>query len=135
MSDSTIISSILPCIYGRTDVVYHRLLFSFDGVNEEKRHVVNACFLRPPCKAIFLGPQSKIQLCPEGLARADALGLFHCKDRDSFEDCLRGNDAIPSREQRSLVRQQLAETKHAKLLLKTDQPVGYTMLSDVKIYK
>ena len=58
--------------------------------------------------------------------------LFHCKDRDSFEDCLRKNDVIPSREQRALVRQQLAETKHAKLLLKTGQPVGYIVLSDVK---
>ena len=28
------------------------------------------------------------------------VGLFHCKDRDSFEDCLRENDVIPSREQR-----------------------------------
>ena len=56
--------------------------------------------------------------------------LFHCKDRDSFEDCLRENDVIPSREQRELVRKQLAETKHAKLLLKTDQPVCYTVLSD-----
>ena len=60
------------------------------------------------------------------------VSLFHCKDRDSFEDCLRENDVIPSREQRALVRQQLAETKHAKLLLKTDQPVGYTVLRDVK---
>ena len=60
-----------------------------------------------------------MQLCPEGLARADALGLFfNCKDRDSFEDCLRENDVSPSREKRALVRQQLAETKHAK----TDQP-------------
>ena len=58
--------------------------------------------------------------------------LFHCKDRDSFEDCLRENDVIRSREQRALVWQQLAETKHAKLLLKTDQPVYYTVLSDVK---
>ena len=48
--------------------------------------------------------------------------LFHCKNRDSFEDCLRENDGIPSREQQTLVRQQLAETKHAKLPLKTDQP-------------
>ena len=58
--------------------------------------------------------------------------LFHCKDCDSFEDCLRENDVIPSREQRALVRQQLAETNHAKLLLRTDQPVCYTVLSDVK---
>ena len=39
--------------------------------------------------------------------------LFHCKDRNSFEDCLRENDVIPSREQRALVRQHFAETKHA----------------------
>ena len=58
--------------------------------------------------------------------------LFHCKDSNSFEDSLLENDAIPSREQRALVRQQLGETKHAILLLKTDQPVGYTVLSDVK---
>ena len=57
--------------------------------------------------------------------------LFHCKDRDIFEDCLRENDVIPTREQQALVRQQLAETKHAKLLLKTDQPVCYTVLSNV----
>ena len=39
------------------------------------------------------------------LARADVwVCLFHCKDRDSFEDCMRENDVIPSREQRALVR-------------------------------
>ena len=48
--------------------------------------------------------------------------FFHCKDRDSFEDCLWENDVIPTREQRSLVRQQLAE-KHAKLLLKKKKKV------------
>ena len=57
--------------------------------------------------------------------------LFHCKGRDSFEEYLLKNDVIPSRKHRALVRKQLAETKHAKLLLKTDQPVGYTVLSDV----
>ena len=54
--------------------------------------------------------------------------LFHCKDRDSFEDCLRENKVIPTREQRALVRQQLAERKHAKLLLKTDQPAAYIVV-------
>ena len=29
--------------------------------------------------------------------------LFHCKERDSFEDCLRENDVISTREQRALV--------------------------------
>ena len=32
------------------------------------------------------------------------VALFHCKDRDSFEDCLRENDVISTREQRALVR-------------------------------
>ena len=32
------------------------------------------------------------------------VSLFHCNDRDSFEDCLRENDMIPSRKQRALVR-------------------------------
>ena len=53
------------------------------------------------------------------------VALFHCKDRDSLEDCLRENDVIPTREERALVWQQLAETKHAKLLLKTNQPAAY----------
>jgi hypothetical protein len=55
------------------------------------------------------------------------VALFHCKDRDSFEECLRENDIVPPQE-RTTVRQQLAQTKHAKLLLKTDQPAAYKVL-------
>ena len=57
------------------------------------------------------------------------VALFHCKDRDSFEDCLRENDVIPTREERAAVRQLLAGTKHSKLLLKTDQPTAYQVLN------
>ena len=53
--------------------------------------------------------------------------LFHCKDRDSFREALRENDVIP-REEQAAVRQKLAETKHAKLLLRTDQPAAYRLL-------
>ena len=56
------------------------------------------------------------------------VALFHCKDRDSFEDCLRENDVIQSKDERSAVRQLLAETKHAKLVLKTDQPTAYAVV-------
>ena len=56
------------------------------------------------------------------------VALFHCKDRDSYEDCLRENDVISTREERAAVRQLLAKTKHAKLLLKTDQPAAYQVL-------
>ena len=45
-----------------------------------------------------------------------------------FEDCLRENDVIPTREERAAVRQLLAETKHAKLVLKTAQPAAYQVL-------
>ena len=57
--------------------------------------------------------------------------LFHCKDRDSFDEACRENDVIPTRKQRASVRQQLVE-KHAKLLLKTDQPAAYKLLTCMK---
>ena len=99
----------------------------------KKKDVVNACFLGPPCRAIFWVLTQKYNSVLKDLREQTRwVCLFHCKDRDSSEDCLRENDVTPLREQRALVRQQLAETKHAKLLLKTDQPVGYTVLSDVK---
>ena len=53
------------------------------------------------------------------------VALFYCKDRDFFEECLRENDVIPTRDERVAVRRLLAETKHTKLLLKTDQPTAY----------
>ena len=56
------------------------------------------------------------------------LALFHCKDRDSFEDCLRENDIIPMKEERDKIRSRLAEKKHLKLILKTDQPTAYTVI-------
>ena len=55
------------------------------------------------------------------------VALFHCKDRDSFIECLCENDGIPP-EERAEVQRQLAQTKHAKLLLKTDQPSEYCLL-------
>ena len=59
------------------------------------------------------------------------IAVFHCKDRDSFEDCLRENDVIPTKEERAAYRQLLSESKHAKLVLKTDQPVAYQLLTHV----
>ena len=56
--------------------------------------------------------------------------LFHCNDHDSIEDCLRENDVIPKRTA-GVGAEAAAETKHAKLLLKTDQPICYRVLSYV----
>lgn len=61
------------------------------------------------------------------------VALFHCKDRDSFGECLRENDVIPTPEERAAVRRLLAEKKHSKLLLKTDQPVAYQVLSQTAV--
>ena len=53
------------------------------------------------------------------------VGSIFCEDRDSFEDCLCENDAISTKEERARIRKQLADTTHAKLMLKTDQPPVY----------
>ena len=52
------------------------------------------------------------------------VALFHCKDRDSFDECLRENDIVPAGE-RAALRAELAAKKHSKLLLKTSQPAAY----------
>ena len=57
------------------------------------------------------------------------VALFHCKDRDSFEECLRENDVIASQEERVDIRRRLAEQKYAKLVLKTTNPSSYSCLS------
>jgi len=54
------------------------------------------------------------------------VALFHCKDRFSFVDVLDENDVVPC-ELRTSLRTRLAEYKHAKLLLKTDQPAAYVI--------
>lgn len=56
------------------------------------------------------------------------VALFHCKDRDSFEECLRENDIIPA-DDRHAVRERLAKKKHAKLILNTSQPSSYRVLT------
>ena len=57
------------------------------------------------------------------------IAVFHCKDRDSFEDCLREeNDVVPTREERTALRKLLSEAKHTKLILSTDQPVADQLL-------
>jgi Rad3-related DNA helicase len=56
------------------------------------------------------------------------LCMFYTKDRDSFEDCLRENDVIPTLEERNKIRKELSKTKHSKLIIRTDQPTGYKLL-------
>ena len=37
-------------------------------------------------------------------SRLNGFGLFFTKDRDSFEDCLRENDVIPSKSKRDRLK-------------------------------
>lgn len=51
--------------------------------------------------------------------------MFYTKDRDSYENCLRENDVIPTLEERKRIKEELSKVKHRKLILRTDQPTGY----------
>ncbi|CAG2207971.1 unnamed protein product [Mytilus edulis] len=57
------------------------------------------------------------------------LCMFYTKDRDSFDNCLRENDVIPTLEERQRIKEELKKKKHRKLILKTDQPTDYWLLN------
>ena len=54
--------------------------------------------------------------------------LFYSKDRDSYENCLRENDVIESREEKKKIKEYLKSHEHSKLILKTSQPTEYRLL-------
>jgi len=56
------------------------------------------------------------------------LCMFYTKDRDSFDNCLRENDVIPTLEERQRIKEELKRKKHRKLILKTDQPTDYWVI-------
>ena len=56
------------------------------------------------------------------------LCIFYTKDRDSFDNCLRENDVIPTLEERQRIKEELKKKKHRKLILKTDQPTDYWLV-------
>ena len=53
--------------------------------------------------------------------------LFFMKDRDSFDNCLRENDVITDKEERKRIKNKLKSLKYAKLVLRTAQPVNYSV--------
>jgi len=63
-------------------------------------------------------------VCKDLRGQTKWVALFLCKDRFSFVDVLDENDVVPY-ELRTSIRTRLAECKHAKLLLKTDQPAAH----------
>ena len=56
-----------------------------------------------------------------------ALFILH-KDRDSFEDFLRGNYIVPDKNERDKLKKRLQNKLYSKLILKCYQPTGYYLL-------
>lgn len=100
--------------------IYHRRLRSLESPYQKGENALWTSLHWPPRCARCVGVLTQnIQLYVER-PKTRWLAMFQCKDRDSFEDVLRENGVIPSRDERAAVHQLLAETKHAKRLMKTD---------------
>ena len=54
--------------------------------------------------------------------------LFYSKDRDSFDNCLKENDVIKDKEEKSKIKEYLKTNKHSKVYLKTSQPTEYKLI-------
>jgi len=62
-------------------------------------------------------------VCKDLREQTKWVALFHGKDRYSFADVLDENDVVPRELHTSL------QCKHAKLVLKTDQPTAYVVIN------
>ena len=83
---------------------------------------------RHASQSVWVLTQKYNSVLKDLLEQTKWIAVFHCKDRDSFEDCLRENDVVPTREERTALRKLLSEAKHTKLILNTDQLVAYQLL-------
>ena len=78
-------------------------------------------------QSIWVLVQKYNTVCKDLREQTKWIALFHCKDRFSFTNALDENDVVPHG-LRTVLRKRLAESKHAKLVLKTDQPTAYVVL-------
>lgn len=83
---------------------------------------------RHPKQLLWVLTQKYNSCVKEVRACTKRIALFHMKDRNSFEEAFRENNAVPTLEKRAEVKQLLATIKHAKLILKTDPPTAYKVL-------
>ena len=56
------------------------------------------------------------------------LALFKCKDKDTFDECLKENDVIETKDEKETVRKILKETPYAKLILCNDCPASWKVI-------
>ena len=55
------------------------------------------------------------------------IALFHCKDKNSFDQALDENDVVPD-EERERIKKHLRDVKYSKLVIDTEPPVSYRVL-------
>ena len=79
-------------------------------------------------QSVWVISQGYISVLKDLREQTKRLCMFYNKDRDSFENCLRENDVIPTLEERQRIKDELSKVKHRKLILKTDQPTGYWLV-------
>ena len=86
-----------------------------------------AFFGRHADQSVWVISQRYISVLKDLREQTKWVCMFYTKDRDSFDNCLRENDVIPT-EERQRIKKELAKVKHRKLILKTDQPTGYWLV-------
>jgi hypothetical protein len=79
-------------------------------------------------QSVWVLTQKFNAVCTDFREQTRWVALFHCKDRDSFSECLQENDVIPTSQERAIVRELLSANRHSKVILTTDQPTGYKVL-------
>ena len=94
----------------------------------KKRDMLSAFSGRHADQSVWVLTQKYNSVLKDLREQTKWLALFYCKDRDSFDECLRENDVIPTQPERAAFRKLLSESKHTKLLLKTDQPTAYQLV-------
>ena len=57
------------------------------------------------------------------------LVMFKCKDKDTFDECLKENDVIDTKEDKEKVRKILKEIPYAKLIICNDVPTRWKLLN------
>ena len=117
----------LQCRRRHPHAISNRRHGGVKSTHKKERHVVRVGISgRYATQSLWVLVQKYNAVCKDLREQTKCVALFHCKDRFSFVDVLDENDVVPC-ELRTSLRIRLAECKHAKLLLKTDQLAAYIM--------
>ena len=112
------------------DFIYCRRLFQFTGYKVSQktcalskmafsgRHYNHSCWLLT---------QKYNSVLKDYRENTAWIALFHCKDKNSFDQALDENDVVPD-EERERIKKHLRNVKYSKLVIDTEPPVSYFLL-------